>query len=153
MYYIDREAAVQALGPEPYVWHEDDPAQLQENLDWEYYKNAIEAVPIADVAPVRHAAAAESAISKTGLMCTACHSDTDADAMYCKYCGARLDEVPENAPAIDAVSVIRCENCDRWSPDPDSYGLSDGPKGRCMKSFERTYSDDFCSYGQRKEQS
>lgn len=45
----------------------------------------------ADVAPVRHAAKAESTISKTGLMCTACYSDADADAAYCKYCGALLD--------------------------------------------------------------
>ena len=48
-------------------------------------------MPAADVAPVRRAAKAESAISKTGLMCAACYSDADADAAYCKYCGALLD--------------------------------------------------------------
>ena len=33
---------------------------------------------------------AESAISETGLMCAACHSDIDRDAVFCKYCGARM---------------------------------------------------------------
>ena len=37
---------------------------------------------------------AESAISKTGLMCTACHSDIDHDAMFCKYCGAKVMPQP-----------------------------------------------------------
>ena len=58
----------------------------------------IDSLPAADVAPVRHAAKAESAISKTGLMCTACYSDIDADAVYCKYCGAMMDgEKADNA--------------------------------------------------------
>ncbi len=33
---------------------------------------------------------AESAISNTGLMCTACYSDIDRDAVFCKYCGAKV---------------------------------------------------------------
>ena len=37
---------------------------------------------------------AESVISKTGLMCTACHSDIDRDADFCKYCGARVMPQP-----------------------------------------------------------
>ena len=37
---------------------------------------------------------AESVISKTGLMCTACHSDIDRDADFCKYCGAMVMPQP-----------------------------------------------------------
>lgn len=37
---------------------------------------------------------AESAISKTGLMCTACYSDIDRDAVFCKYCGAKVMPQP-----------------------------------------------------------
>lgn len=37
---------------------------------------------------------AESVISKTGLMCTACHSDIDRDAVFCKYCGAKVMPQP-----------------------------------------------------------
>lgn len=32
-----------------------------------------------------------SAISKTGLMCTNCYSDVDRDAVFCKYCGAKME--------------------------------------------------------------
>ena len=37
---------------------------------------------------------AESVISKTGLMCTACYSDIDRDAVFCKYCGAKVMPQP-----------------------------------------------------------
>ena len=37
---------------------------------------------------------AESVISKTGLMCTACYSDIDCDAVFCKYCGAKVMPQP-----------------------------------------------------------
>lgn len=32
-----------------------------------------------------------SAISGTGLMCTNCYSDVDLDAVFCKYCGAKME--------------------------------------------------------------
>lgn len=35
----------------------------------------------------------DSRISATGLMCTACYSDADRDAVFCKYCGAKFVEV------------------------------------------------------------
>ena len=50
-----------------------------------------------------------------------------------------------------SVSVVRCKNCVHWDDDPDTYGADDGPKGKCMKSFETMRADDFCSYGERKE--
>ena len=60
-------------------------------------------------------------------------------------------DILSDAPTIDAVPVVRCRECKRWDTDADSYGKDDGPKGTCMKFFEDTYSDDYCSYGQRKE--
>ena len=53
--------------------------------------------------------------------------------------------------AADVVPVTRCEDCVRWDDDPDTYGADDGPKGKCMKSFETMCADDFCSYGERKD--
>ena len=53
--------------------------------------------------------------------------------------------------AADNVVVVRCRECKRWDDNPDSYGKDDGPKGKCMKSFEETYDNDFCSYGERRE--
>ena len=41
-----------------------------------------------------HCHKADSVISKTGLMCTACYSDIDRDAVFCKYCGAKVMPQP-----------------------------------------------------------
>lgn len=71
------------------------------------------------------------------------------DDAYDKGWEDALDNL-EDAPTIDAVPVVRCRECRKWDADPDSYGKDDGPKGKCMKSFEETYDNDFCSYGQRK---
>ena len=65
-----------------------------------------------------------------------------------------LDEVSgviDACPTVDAVIVTRCKDCVYWDDDPDTYGADNGPKGKCMKSFETTLSDDFCSYGERKD--
>ena len=42
----------------------------------------------------KHCHKAESVISKTGLMCTVCHSDIDRGAVFCKYCGAKVMPQP-----------------------------------------------------------
>lgn len=44
----------------------------------------------------RHGQKAKSVISGTGLMCTACYSDIDDDAVFCKYCGAIMDKEAED---------------------------------------------------------
>lgn len=54
-------------------------------------------------------------------------------------------------PIVDAVVVTRCKDCVHWDDDPDTYGTDDGPKGKCMKSFETMCADDFCSHGEPKE--
>lgn len=80
--YIEREAVSNIIKTAGF-WESEE--------DREVALICIEQAPVADVAPVRHAAKAESADSKTGLICTACYLDIDADAVYCKYCGALLD--------------------------------------------------------------
>lgn len=71
-------------------------------------------------------------------------------AAYCAGWNGLLGLI-EKAPTVDAVIVTRCEDCVRWDDDPDTYGADGGPKGKCMKSFETMRADDFCSYGERKE--
>ena len=71
-------------------------------------------------------------------------------AAYCAGWNGLLGLI-EKAPTVDAVIVTRCKDCVNWDDDPDTYGADNGPKGKCMKSFETTLSDDFCSYGERKE--
>ena len=66
-----------------------------------------------------------------------------------------LDEIIdalENIPSAAVAPVVRCKDCVYWDDDPDTYGADDGPKGKCMKSFETMCADDFCSYGERKDE-
>ena len=84
--YIDRGALLRAIEE---LNDGENWIVNQYNADWIY--SFIDAAPTADVVEVRHAAKANSAISKTGLMCTACHSDVDRDAVWCKYCGSKMD--------------------------------------------------------------
>ena len=49
--YIERQAAIEALGEEPEIWCETDEEAATRN-QWERDKVAIEAVPPADVRPV-----------------------------------------------------------------------------------------------------
>lgn len=66
-------------------------------------------------------------------------------------CLMRVKSMVSAAPIIDAVPVVRCKDCVHWDDDPDTYGADDGPKGKCMKSFETMCADDFCSHGERKD--
>lgn len=63
-----------------------------------------------------------------------------------------IHKAVNNAPTVDAVVVTRCKDCVHWDDDPDTYGTDCGPKGKCMKSFETMCADDFCSYGERKDE-
>lgn len=63
---------------------------------------------------------------------------------------SRLLDKLQKVPAADVAPVVRCEDCVYWDDDPDTYGTDDGPKGKCMKSFETMCADDFCSLGERK---
>lgn len=83
----------------------------------------------------------------------------DADKFILALMDASLSSVDEDTildlvdsiPTVDAAIVTRCEDCVHWDDDPDTYGADDGPKGKCMKSFETMRADDFCSYGERKD--
>lgn len=63
-------------------------------------------------------------------------------------------EIAEDMPTIDAVPVVRCKDC-KWfaecvgkdSGKPCGYGQCTRPL--CMRSLIGT--DDFCSYGERKD--
>lgn len=59
----------------------------------------------------------------------------------------------DKRPTIDAIEVVRCRECEYWkcNPNTKNYGV-------CRKvsydDFEVVMEkDDFCSYGERKEDS
>lgn len=53
------------------------------------------------------------------------------------------------APAVDAVEVVRCKECTRFSPCEEVEGVS--WTGWCNYGEFHTDEDDYCSRGERKE--
>ena len=62
--------------------------------------------------------------------------------VYYGYAKSFIDD----APTIDAVSVVRCRECKHCDPE---NGHCDHPMGTAAP-LKRKH-DDFCSYGERKE--
>lgn len=65
-----------------------------------------------------------------------------------------VDSVIRNAPTIDAVEVVRCENCKHCMIA--DYYTSDNEKYVTMyhcKLYDNVLknNDDYCNYGERKE--
>ena len=108
--YIEREAAIQALGDEPEIWCERDPIEIQEQNDWNYYKHCIEAVPTADVVEVRHGRWIEDERTYPGPglknnLCSVCGEiagswkeglEPGRKWAYCPNCGARMGKEDEH---------------------------------------------------------
>ena len=83
----------------------------------------------------------------------------DADALSEKLCettifikdGEVFQRMINDAPSIDAVPVVRCGECEYWkcNPNTEEYGVC---KKVSYDDFEVVMdSDDFCSYGKRRE--
>ena len=65
---------------------------------------------------------------------------------------AAIDDMTQaikDAPTIDAVPVVRCKDCRDYKPNP----YSEGNEKLCMcwADWIPTEPDDFCSYGERKD--
>ena len=62
-----------------------------------------------------------------------------------------LRELIDDAPTADVVEVVRCGSCEWWKCNPNTtkYGVC---KKASYDDFEVVMeSDDFCSYGERRE--
>lgn len=108
--YIERQAAIDALGERPMVWTEDNEYDLGCASQYDSDRLAIETVPSADVQPVRHGVWMEENRRPRSAMfyCSECHR-TAYDIQptrdktwvkrcryaYCPNCGARMDAVAE----------------------------------------------------------
>ena len=55
----------------------------------------------------------------------------------------------DKAPTADVAPVVRCKDCCFYEIDVEYY--DGGTKDICRLLTRQTYSDDFCSYGKRKE--
>lgn len=59
-----------------------------------------------------------------------------------------------NAPTVDAVEVVRCKDCMHWKPSGSMAGNSEDdlqPIGGCIWANCCRRANDFCSYGERKD--
>lgn len=58
-----------------------------------------------------------------------------------------------SAPAVDAVELVRCKDCEAWQTETAMSFLRDGVHVRCCVCgvYGRLmYEDDFCSKGKRR---
>lgn len=74
------------------------------------------------------------------------------NAKTVKRCIEVDDSVPNAATAVDFVEVVRCKDCQWWEAHSHNSFI-----GRCENPLnglfsEYTDDEDFCSYGERKEQ-
>ena len=74
------------------------------------------------------------------------------DADLCATCGEHhtaedVIMMIKTAPTVDAVPVVRCRQC-KYRKYDDIFGMIWCNHDSCTK---RVKSDDFCSYGERKE--
>lgn len=76
---------------------------------------------------------------KPGAKCDVCDTDTLIRDMV-------------EVPPVDAVEIVRCENCYYYAPE-DKYKYA-GHVGRCRKHNRQflVWRDGFCSLGVRKEE-
>lgn len=60
----------------------------------------------------------------------------------------KIQELIASAPTVDAVEVVRCKDCD-WYREDGSICVN----AHCSKSYYgcRVRQDQFCSYGERKD--
>lgn len=78
--------------------------------------------------------------------------DANTAAAFAENCGAIFVAKRLRDNSAFPEIVARCKDCVHWDDDPDTYGADCGPKGKCMKLFETMCADDFCSYGERKDE-
>ena len=95
--YIERQAALDALGELPLVWTEDDYYSLGARNQYDLDRLAIETIPSADVEPVRHGRWIEGgyACGETEWICSECGFSewrtSNSRMKFCMNCGARMD--------------------------------------------------------------
>ena len=82
-------------------------------------------------------------------------ADATADAftkwLTSTYDGRMPCDIVAEIPTVDAVEVVRCKDCIHWH-EPNSVCLkiySDGAAS--VYAWQDRKADDFCSYGERKD--
>lgn len=75
------------------------------------------------------------------LKCRKCEKDTNE----CYYC---VCERVFDAPAVDAVEVVRCKDCKHWFGNVAGY--TGDEIGHCERANWMVGENGYCVYGERK---
>ena len=70
----------------------------------------------------------------------------DGSTLYHPSMALAMHDV-RNAPAVDAVEVCRCKDCKHWREETLWCDMNSIDRGE----HYTWYAEDFCSYGERKE--
>ena len=76
--------------------------------------------------------------------------DIDALPDDCAWCCDALIEAINDAPAIDAVEVVRCKDCKHYTYKHSLPNVKNCTTKHCTRSAHiYTKPTDYCSYGER----
>lgn len=90
--YIERERLLlEVEDDKPLNWNNDE-AENQADLDFDYFIATIKAQPTADVAEVKHGKWIKSNNQRTCSECGYFYFSNNVDTNYCSKCGAKMDE-------------------------------------------------------------
>ena len=70
--------------------------------------------------------------------------DSFCPGEFCQKGTCKVIEVINKEPTVDAVPVVRCENCVCYREPDDDHAY-------CTNHLRETEGDDYCSYGIRKD--
>ena len=79
---------------------------------------------------------------------TECYLQANKDRHYDVYkkgWNDALQAAYDNAPAVDAVEVVRCESCDYWHRSNECFSY-----GMCTKVWMNRDATFYCKSGERK---
>ena len=78
-------------------------------------------------------------------------NSTNEDYMTGYLCALLCTEgMIAGLPTADVVEIMRCKDCEHYKPQPTRNNGK--TKYCCRSAYVRVNSDDFCSYGERKEE-
>lgn len=77
-------------------------------------------------------------------LCDCCSQQQREMCKVDPVCGTAMRII--EAPAVDAVSVVRCKDCKHYKEDT----LTCIPRLRLTYEHPNWYPEDFCSYGERR---
>ena len=78
-----------------------------------------------------------------------CFNTMEASGINMTIARAVVTSIANNTPAVDAVPVVRCEDCKWWHKDDEP-----DPNGRCECDCNGGWwlPEEYCSCGERREE-